>query len=420
MKSYPRRITLAAAAVLSVAGAHAEVSPWYLGVLASVEHDTNIYRVGDNQVLPPGYAMGDTLLTGSLIGGLDQYISRQHVYGSVSLNDTRFRRNSYLNNTGYSLALGLDWAAAAHLSGSLTAKADRDLAQFNNRTATGAIETARNVQSWDRLDANVALGSVGRLTLEAGGGLHKRRYSAAVYQYLQSDEKVGSLGLKYRPSGALTVGTAYRWTRTNYPDFLQLVSGQVFGSRIDRRDLDLYASWTPTGASSLYLRLTPTRLSYEDALLHNRSALTGAATWAWQPSARSTLKAALTRDTGQSSQAYNFGIFGAEVLDWSTLTTAFKLDAGYDLTGKINLDASLVSAHRDIAAGTQVIGNPAPVLVEGGDRSLIPTLNLTWNPTRGTQLGCSVSRERRTTGNSAVSVALTAGTYRCFGQIVLQ
>lgn len=409
----------ATAALMAAAGAHAEVSPWYVGALASVEHDTNIYRVGDNQALPPGFSKGDTLITGSLIGGLDQNISRQHVYGSISLNDTRFRRNSYLNNTGYSLALGLDWASAEHLSGSVTAKADRDLAQFNNRTAAGVVETARNVQSWNRLDARVALGTVTRLTLEATGGLHKRRYSADVYRYLQFDEKVGSLGVKYRSSGALTLGAAYRRTVTTYPDFLLLVTGQQIGSRIDRDDLDLSAWWQPSGASDVYLRISPTRLDYENALQHRRSEVTGAATWTWRPGGRSKLKAALTRDTGQSSQAYDFGIFGAEVVDWATLTTALKVEGSYELTGKINLGASIVSAHRDLGSTRLLIGG-TPTLVEGGDRSLIPALNLTWTPTRATQLGCSASRERRTTSDQRLSVALSAGTYRCYGQIVLQ
>lgn len=410
---------LAAASICLMVGARAEVSPWYVGVVGSVEHDTNVFRVGEGQSLPAGFSQSDTLYSASLIGGFDQSISRQHAYGSVSLNTGRYRSNTYLNNTSHSLKLGLDWAAAERWSGSLTASSDKSLAQFNNRTAAGVIETTKNVQTLNQLDATVALGTVTRLTIEAALGWRKRSYSADAYQYLDYDEKRASLGAKYRASGALTLGAAYRSTRTDYPNFLVLVSGDQIGSRIDRKGLDLTASWTPTGASNAYFRLSPTHIRYSNALDQSRSQLTGAAVWNWQPTDRTKVKATLTRDTGQSAQAFNFGIFGAQVVDYSTLNTALKLEASHDFTGKISATASLVTTHRDLSNSIVVVGG-TPTLVDGSDRTVTPALGLTWMPTRSAQLGCNLSRERRVSSESRLTVPLSAGTYRCYGQLVLQ
>src|SRR5512135_2059736 len=166
----------AAAALMAAAAARAEVSPWYLGVLGTIEHDTNVFRVGDNQTLPAGYSQADTVFTASVIGGLDQQISRQHLTGSMSLNSARFRNNSYLDNHGYSLKLGLDWEAAERLSGSLTASADQNLAQFNFLAASGVVETTKNVQNIDQVDAKFALGALTRLSFDAALGWRKRRY----------------------------------------------------------------------------------------------------------------------------------------------------------------------------------------------------------------------------------------------------
>lgn len=412
------RFLVAAALVSMSALAQAEVSPWYAGVVGRVDHDTNVYRVGEGQSLPAGVSQSDTIYTASLIGGIDQNISRQHVYGSVSLNSSRFRANSDLNNTSHALKLGLDWAAAERLSGSLTASSDKNLAQFNNRTAAGVVETVKNAQTLNQLDTKVALGTVTRLTLEGAFGWRKRRYSADLYRYLNYDEKHGSLGAKFRASGALVLGMAYRLTKTDYPNVPLGGSAEILATQLDRKDLDFTFDWTPTGASNVYVRLSPTRLSYENAIEQSQSEITGAAVWTWQPSDRTKLKATLSRDTGQSAQAYNFGIGNAQVVDYSNLNTALKLEGSQQITGKLNMNASVTNTYRKLRSAG-VGANNTPILTDGSDRTVTPALGLTWVPTRSAQLGCNVSRERRTS-NETLSVSLSAGTYSCYGQLVLK
>lgn len=412
------RILVSAVLTATCALAQAEVSPWYVGVVGNVEHQTNVYRVGENQTLPPGVSQADTVYAASLIGGFDQNISRQHVYGSASLNSSRFRANSDLNNTSHALKLGLDWAAAERLSGKLSASSDKSLAQFNSRTAAGAIETAKNIQTLNQFDTSVALGTVTRLTFEGAFGWRRRSYSADLYRYLDYKERHGSLGIKYRASGALTLGAAFRSTTTEYPNFLALTSGDQIAGRIGRRDIDFTLNWNVTGASDLYLRLSPTRIHYENTLDQSRSEITGSAVWTWRPSDRTKIKTAFTRDTGQSSQAFDLGI-GTQVIDYSSLTTALKLEASHDLTGKFSINASVVNSHRDLSNSIVVVGG-TPTLVDGSDRTVTPALGFTWVPTRSTQVGCNLSRDRRTSSDTSLTVPFSAATYGCYGQLVLQ
>ncbi len=395
----------------------AEVSPWYVGVVANVEHDTNVFRVGENQTLPPESSQSDTLYSASLIGGFDQNYSKQHAYGSLSLSTTRFRSNTALNNSSHALKLGLDWAAAERLSGKLSASSDKNLAQFNNRTAAGAVETVRNVQTLNRFDASVALGTVTRLTFTGALGWRKRHYSADQYQQLNFDEKYASLGTRYRASGALALGAAYRATRTDYPNFSSLGSGEQIAGRVDRRDIDFTLSWTPTGASSVDARLSPTRIRYENALDQSRSEITASAVWTWRPTDRTQFKSTFSRDTGQSAQAMD--ISGTQVVDYSTLNTTLKIEGSTQVTGKIGLSASLMNSHRDLARTTGVAGL-TPIVEEGSDRTVTAALGLTWVPTRSTQFGCNVSRERRSSSETRLSVPLSAGIYSCYGQFVVQ
>jgi hypothetical protein len=418
-----RTLASGAAAIAALAGtAHAEVSPWYLGVLGTIEHDSNLYRVGDTQTLHAGYSYADTLFIGSLIGGLDQNIGRQHVYGSMSLNNSHFQNNSYLNNHGYSLKLGLDWAAAERLSGSILATADQNLAQLNQRTSAGEVITEKNVQNLNEITAKFALGTVTRLTLDAELGRRKRTYSATTYDYLEYDENRWVLGGHYRTSGALTLGGLYQARKTNYPRFFPLPDGSFIASQVNREDLYLTAAWDASGASNLYLRLGPTHIAYENIEALSRSEITGYFKWTWEPGARTKIGVSAYRDTGQSAQSYSVdtggGPVGVAAVDYSSLTNALKLSADYSLTGKVSLTGSLTDTYRDLA-NLNVTTTP-PTLAEGNDHSWIGALGLTWSPTRSIESGCNFSRERRTTNNVQVSVPLSANIFSCYGQLVLQ
>ncbi len=416
-----RLLCLAAAlACVAPASAWAEGNPYYLGVSQSLAHESNLYRLGDGQVLAAGSAASrsDTVSTTSLFGGVDQSIGRQRVYGSAFLRANRYQHNGGLNNESYALNLGLDWSTVKRLSGTLSVGADQSLAQFNSRTSTNSIETKKNLTRTEQVNANFHLGVVTRYTAEASLGYLQRSYSATEYDPYEFQQTSGSLGMRYRPSNLLALGAALRLTRATYPRFSNV--GGVFESdRLNRQDIDFTADWQPSGASQLSARLSPTRSNYDRNKLSDFSGLTGAASWAWQATGKLKLTTHLTRDTGQSAAAVNLGIFGTGVTDYSQTTTALQLRGAYDLSAKIALTSAVAYAHRALV-NTQSSTFVAGQSTTGSDNTTTLALGARWTPYRSVQLGCDVSTENRGSSNAALSVPLGASSFSCYGQFTLQ
>lgn len=398
----------------------AETHPYYLGVSQTLRHESNIYRIGDQQALPDAYSKADTVATTALFAGLDQSFRRQRVSGNVTLRANHYQRNRQLNNQGYGLSAAWDWATVERLSGSLSASANRNLTQFNEGNNSTLVRTERNLESLEQLDAKLHLGVVTRFTAEAALGLVRRHFSAASYARSTSNQQSGSLGLSYRPGGSLTLGAALRLTRVDYPNFQLLTNGSYQSDRLHRQDIDFTAYWQPSGASALSARLSPTRNRHDGNTGADFSGLTGSLNWAWQPGGRTRLTTTLSHDTGQSYDAVSVGIFGPGTVDYSQTTTALKLKGDYDLTAKIALTASITQANRALNNTYAVTTGATLQTLDGSDRSTNLALGSRWQPTRSLHLGCDWGLERRGSSNAQLSVPMSSTSFSCSGQFTLQ
>ena len=398
----------------------AETHPYYLGASQSLSHESNIYRIGDQQVLPGGYSKADTVATTALFAGLDQSFGRQRVSGNVTLRANHYQHNRQLNNQGYGLSAAWDWATVERLSGSLSASANRNLTQFNEGNNSTLVRTERNLESLEQMDAKLHLGVVTRFTGEASLGLVRRHFSAASYARSTYNQQSGSLGFSYRPGGALTLGAALRLTGVDYPNFQLLTDGSYQPDRLHRQDIDFTAYWQPSGASAISARLSPTRNRYDGNTRADFSGLTGSLIWAWQPGGRTKLTTTLSHDTGQSYDAVSLGISGPGTVDYSRTTTALKLKGEYDLTGKIALTASITQANRALSNTYAVTTGATLQTLDGSDRSTSLALGSRWQPTRSLQLGCDLGLEHRSSSNLQLSVPMGSTSFSCFGQFTLQ
>lgn len=425
-----RRATAGAAAALAttLAGllcgtATAQVSPYYVGVSQSLAYNSNIYRLGDQQALPTNdnARKADLVSATSLVAGIDQSFGRQRVYGSGTLGANRYQHNSNLNGETYNLNLGLDWATVERLSGTLSASATQSLAQFNAALdSSGKVQTAKNLTNTEQINARVALGVVTRYTAEASLGWRQQRYSAAAYDIYAFDETNGSVGLRYRPSNLLQLGAALRLTQASYPRFSALGNGQFQADKLNREDIDFTGQWQPSGSSTFNARLSPTRTRYDRNAASNFSGLTGSAAWTWAATGKTQLGATLSRDTSQSAQAASLGIFGSRVTDYGQITNALLLRADHALTGKISLNGALTYANRSLNSNQTFSLLPTGTSQRGNDNGVTLALGARWAPTRGSQVGCDISTERRTTSNTALSLPLSAALFSCYGQLTLQ
>ena len=388
----PQRLLPLAAALCAVGTAHAQSTPYYIGVSQTFTHESNIYRTQRNEV-------SDTISSTALFGGVDQTIGRQRVYGNATVSANKFADNSTLNNTGYGLKAGVDWATIERISGNVELNANQSLARYDNGT-TSDKNTLRDLQ----FTSAVRVGVVTRLTAEAIYTHRAVDYSLDAYQFRNFSQNAISLGTRYRFSGALTGGVAARFTRGSYED-------RAVPDDYDRRDIDFTATWTPSGASSLNARISLSDTSHSEASGADFSGVTGQVNWDWRPTGKLRLTTTLARDTGEEISL--IGGSADQLLTNSRISTSVGVRAVYEVTSKVSADAGVRYVRRKLDASLGQLG------AGGSDNTTYLSAGLKWVPLRSLTVGCNVSRESRT-ASSTLSFPYDTDTFGCYGQFALQ
>lgn len=395
----------------------AETSPWYVGLSQGFTQDSNLYRVDAGTALGT-LSRSDTVSNTSLVAGLDQPLGRQHVYGNAKLGVNRYRHNDYLNDSSYTLATGLDWTTIERLSGNMGLNASRNQRSFNVDSGPGVLETRKNNENVAQLDASVRIGVATRLTLEAGLGYRRVGYSAPEYDGSQYRQKRGSLSARYTP-GIATFGVSLGLADSNYDQTsAQLASGQA-AEQVRRASLDLTANWPASGSSSVYARLSPTRVTYNQFSQRDFSGLTGALKWNWLPTGKLNVETRLVHDVSQDSNFESFG--GRAVVGTSNTgrtTTELRFAVGYELASKIALNAAIGNSHRLLERTTSVV--PVTIVTAAGrDDTTTLSVGARWTPLRSLQLSCNLTREQRSASGN-LTRDYRANVSSCAGQFTLQ
>ena len=383
---------------ITAAGAvHAQQSPYYIGASQTFTHDSNLFRLADGAALPVGaVSRSDTISTTSLLAGIDQPIGRQRLFGDVAIRHNRFADNDQLDNTGYGVGLGIDWATVNQLSGTVSYTASQTLSSFAD--GVGSI-TAPNKERSQQFLARGRLGGASLLSAEATYIFRKRDYSAATpaAQANEFDQNSLGLGLLYRPSGLLTLGTGVRHTRGSF---------DALADDFDRNDLDLTAVWVPSGLSKVAARLSYSKEEHDVpavATLRDFSGVTGSLTWEYKPTGKLTFITDLIRDTGAEAGFDGFTFNNTNPAgNNSQVTSAARVRAHWDATAKIGVDAGARYAERKLLGG-------------GDDKTGTLTLAANYLATRNILLGCQLAHEKR--GGSTSYTANTAG---CSAQVTLR
>jgi len=395
--------------------AQAETTPYYIGASQSFTRDSNLLRLSDTQEPPAGFSKADTISSTSLLAGLDQPIGRQRVFGNVALRENRLSNNDVYNNQSYSLTAGADWETVEHISGNLKASANRSLAHFN--TEQIGIVTKKNLETTQQVDASFRIGVVTAWTAEAIVGWRSVDYSAVEYKSREFSQNSISLGGRYRPRGATSLGVAVRDTKGKYPSFFPQADGSYTGDQFDRQDIDFTGYIEPSGASSVAARLSLGRTRYDLATQRDFSGVTGLLKWNWQPTGKLKFDTRLSRDPGQDSYFFDSAVSNATV-DYSRLTTALRIRADYEATAKIGLNATIGYSRRSLARTLPAIPGVDSQLT-GSDHSTNFGLGAIWVPLRSVTVGCDATRDQRR-GELPLSSNLSDTTLSCYGQFQLQ
>lgn len=415
------RYLIAPLALLGMVALRAEINPYYFGVSQSYTRQANLLRLADGAPPPDGYSRADTLWNTGLSAGIDQNFGRQHAAANVSLRNSRYSHNSIFNNQGYSGNVGLDWSTVERVSGSLSATANRSLANFNYYTTDLAVLRQKNLESTESVTAGVSVGLVTQYSLDFGLNHRQVRNSLQLPSVLARDfqQDDASLTLRWRPSSGAMLGLGLHQLEGTYPKYqFNLLNGSYFADRFKQPGLDLTGTLRPTGASSLDARLSFSRTEYKLDQQRNFSGVTGTFGWAWQPSGKLRLNTRYTRDTGQNSYALSYVTFAnpTEVpssAEYSQLNNVFKVQADYDLAAKVSISTAFLLTQREFAqtfAGTNAGGKDNSVLLSLGGR---------WAPLRSVLVGCDLSWEKRT-ASGTLTTPLRDNSVGCFGQFQLQ
>lgn len=402
-----RCTALAGAAWLALAlpAAQAQSNPYYVGAAQTFTHESNVLRVREGQVAPPGLSASDTISTTALVAGVEQSFGRQQLSGSASLRASRYSRNEDFNSSGYSLNLGLNWETIERLSGRVSVGADRSQ-RADLRDRFGQFISGGNSEDVKRLSSTVRLGLAGPLSLEAGFNYYDLSYESPRTAYAEYRQVGASLGLRYRISGATSVALSLRGADIEYPNLLVSLANPR--DKRERQDIDLNLVWAPTGSSRLDLTLSQGRTRYEQIKERDFEGATGSLAWTYNPGGRLRGNLRLARDTGQSSDLATTA--------FSQSTDTLRLAADYDVTGKIVASASVQHYRRTLdGSGVFVTG------IRGTDSGNTVSLGLRWAVMRSVLVGCQGSAEKRgTNSNPLLNDGYSSRIFSCFGQFSLQ
>lgn len=412
-------LTVAAGCGLFSADSHAESSPYFLGVSQLISRDNNVLRLGDGDERP-GFVRSDTVSSTSLLGGFDQPFGRQRVYADLAVRNNRYQNNSIFNNLGYTAKLGLDWSTVERVSGTVVATTNRSLSSFN--VLGVGLLTQKNLETTKGLDNTVRVGIVTRYTFEASYGIRRVSNSLqnATVLARDFDQDTGSLGVRWAPREATTLGLALREVRGRYPRYLQLTDGSFLADRYKQDALDLTGTLKPSGASDFDFRVSQSRTRYDLNQQRDFTGVTGTVGWSWSPTGKLRVSSRLNRDTGQDSYAVTLfpGVPGNS--DYSQVQTSLRLQTEYTLSAKILVTAAGQVVQRKLVQTLSADVLPAPLAdATGSDRSTVLSLGARWAPRRSVILGCDLSTERRT-ANGPLTAPLKDRTVSCFGQFQLQ
>ncbi|HET6599546.1 MAG TPA: hypothetical protein VFG60_06250 [Burkholderiaceae bacterium] len=377
-----------------------EANPYYIGASQAFTHDSNVFRLPTG-VTPLTGGRGDTYSSTSLLAGFDQPIGRQRVHANARVAANRFQDHDNLDNTSYGVDAGWDWATIEKLSGNVFVGLNQNLASLENAALIPL--NGRNLVKTQQYGGRIQWGGASLLTLQANDAHSKVDYSAPSYAQVESSHDSLSLGGYYQLSGAVRLGSAVRFSRTE--------TGRTNVNKTDSHSLDLTADWQSGGRTSANARVSWTKQSNSVVGGRDFSGLTGALGVAYAPTAKLAFTAALTRDAGVYSSFFNLNnagqntpIFGLS--ENSRTTNALRLGARYAATAKISVNAGAQYRRAKLVdAGGAESTDTLRTLSLGADYAIA----------RNWLLACNVSRLKRSIDGS-LSYEAPANIASCSAQ----
>lgn len=390
-----------------------EPNPYYIGVNQAFGYRSNLFS-SETDPLSSGTS------TTSVVFGLDQPIGRQRVYatGNVGYNYFFNPDARLLNNTSYSLNMGLDWSSVERLSGTARLLANQSLVYY---AISGAAPNTseKNIQNTGEAELNGRYGITSRVGLDAGYTYRTVKFSAPAYAYQEYQSNIGRLGVSYGGDGQLTVGLGLRYNWTDFPNYPQPFPSTDLGDKSLGKNIDFTTKWIASGQSTVDLRLSMSDITYDYNTANDFNGFNGGLGWSWQPTGKISTRLDLYGAPSYTANFYGFS-GGAVRVNNAKFARAVRYSANYLATAKTTFNANLGLTKDYLSQTDTITGNTQ----YGSDLYTTVGLGVTYAPTRNSQLACTVNYQNRSANDNAIlygmSYPYNGTTVFCSGQLVLQ
>ncbi len=386
--------------------------PWIIGIQQGFTRDDNLFRAPDGD----SRKVADTYSSTGLRVGIDQPFGRQNLSLDALAQHNRYRSNKQLNNTSYEAGARLDWATVERLSGDVAIRQRQGLYR---ETTEGIITSDRNQLRTTSASAQARVGLVTRWSFEAGVAGSENEYTGRTVTNRDMRQHGFNAGVRFQPSAATTARLAYRQSDGEYPRLTSSSGGSTTTTGPDeftRRDIDLIGNFTPSGASSLNVRVSSTREDHTSSTRRDTSGWTGALGWVWRPTGKLVVDLDLSRDTSIGRSGLETSLISAAESSDATLTQGGTLRVTWNATAKIRVVPRVGYVYRKLDnAFLSTSADPAT----GNDKTTVASLALRYQPISALDIGCDYSHEKRKT-EGGLSTPYKAGVVGCSAEFAFR
>ncbi len=351
-----------------------ELQPY---VRAGVLYDDNLFRFASKrEAEAAGFnEQSDRVNTLDAGAQLNLRISRQLIRVNAGINDNKYNRYDFLDNTVKSYGITWDWRLGNDVFGDLSTSHSQSIAGFSDNDII-----VRNLRTFKRQRASINWNVLSTWTLYSIAEYSDFENEEAVFQPLDREDDSYEVGTRFQTTSGTQVGLFYRYLKS---DFINRVgtTALIFGRENEQDQYGLNLAWLPTLKTRLTGQISTIRFTRENALQNNFNGL----------NQRWNLDYALSGKTSLGMTAYRELTSVDDLLSTYVLFKGAGANANWNATSKLNFNASYGVGKREFLGGSSVFSVP----VEREDNTKRFGLNMAYAPTEHASLQLRYVNEDR-------------------------
>jgi exopolysaccharide biosynthesis operon protein EpsL len=368
-----------------------ESDPLKLILSETLTHDDNVFRRARSAA-----PVADSYSSSSVGLMFDTDLSRQHIHGEASKNNTRFNQLKLLDNEGSNVQFGWQGSFPGRLKLDAHLGRSESLANYEDIRTSTAKDIVTNESASLRL--SYALHPDWSISAQMSNG--KTTNSAVTSASNDTKTKTAELSLQYDSPLGNQAMLLLRTTDGRYPNRQVVASGLVDNS-YRQNELQALVRWAPSAKSAFNVRIGRTRREQEQLPQRNFTGATGSLSFDWAATSKTSFNVTAGRDVSPQ----DFGLAKYAIV------RSYGIGAGWLPTAKISTRLQLNYQSRIYGGDVGLASGAAPIPT---DATRSASLSLHYTPIRALNLSMQYSHEVRESNNPALpfssNIATLSGT----------